>query len=296
MIKRTKFLRKMDSSATKVVELYGIPTNTQGVDWAQVAERQHCPYLGRKCIKVRKSTPDQTIGTCTVMHSGLPVVICPIRFRERHQVFFDCLSLLTLHEPGNELHAVAEAEIPGGKIDFTLVSARRGKVKDFVGIELQTLDTTGTVWPERQRFLRSVGLPASKADLESTKPYGMNWKMSAKTILMQIHHKVETFEHLNKKIVLVVQDHFMAYMEREFSFGHLSNPARTGDSAHFHAYSLLREDAANRLELAMRKSTDAAGIANALELKVSAKVELEVIIETLEGKLSDATRLSFPLP
>ena len=27
-----------------------------------------------------------------------------------------------------------------------------------MGIELQTLDTTGTVWPERQRLLKELGV------------------------------------------------------------------------------------------------------------------------------------------
>ena len=41
-------------------------------------------------------------------------------------------------------------------IIFSL-SALNNKVRDFVGIELQTLDTTGTVWPERQRLLEELG-------------------------------------------------------------------------------------------------------------------------------------------
>ena len=57
---------------------------------------------------------------------------------------------LEAHEKG----IVAELAVPGGSIDYCLVSVRDGKPRDFVGIELQTLDTTGTVWPERQRFLQ----------------------------------------------------------------------------------------------------------------------------------------------
>jgi hypothetical protein len=64
-----------------------------------------------------------------------------------------------------------------------------------VGIELQTLDTTGTVWPTRQRFLASKGFDdIPRAELENTKTYGMNWKMTAKTILVQLHHKIQTFD------------------------------------------------------------------------------------------------------
>lgn len=109
------------------------------------------------------------------------------------------------------------------------MSALDRKIKDFVGIELQTLDTTGTVWPERQRFLHSKGLPVPPADIQSTKAYGMNWKMTAKTILVQLNHKIQTFEHLNKHLVLVIQDRLLTYMRREFSFGHLSQQARVAD-------------------------------------------------------------------
>ena len=42
--------------------------------------------------------------------------------------------------------------VPGGNIDYCLASVHLGKVVDFVGVELQTVDTTGTIWPERQRF------------------------------------------------------------------------------------------------------------------------------------------------
>ena len=93
--------------------------------------------------------------------------------------------LLKLHEPGNELRIVAELAVPGGSIDYCLASIRDGKPRDFVGIELQTLDTTGTVWPERQRFLREHQIRVNRADAASDKPFGMNWKMTTKTILVQ---------------------------------------------------------------------------------------------------------------
>ncbi|MBR1866437.1 MAG: hypothetical protein IJ801_08015 [Lachnospiraceae bacterium] len=35
---------------------------------------------------------------------------------------------------------------------------------NFTGIELQTMDTTGTVWPERQRLLNEHGFPVDRVD------------------------------------------------------------------------------------------------------------------------------------
>ena len=80
-------------------------------------------------------------------------------------------------------------------------------------MELQTLDTTGTVWPERQRLLGELAVPREDNAEASSKSFGMNWKMTAKTILVQMHHKSQTFEHLNKKLVLVVQDVLLGLYE-----------------------------------------------------------------------------------
>jgi hypothetical protein len=278
--------------SNRVVELFGHSAIEPKQNWKLIIKKQQCPFLDKRCYKVRKSDPDISIGSCTVLY-GLkaePIIICPTRLIERRKIFTDCLHLLTTHEPGNELHIVSEVSIPGGSVDYFLVSAKQGRVRDFVGIELQTLDTTGTVWPERQRLLKALGVPRGDKAADSHKSYGMNWKMTAKTILVQMHHKVQTFEHVNKKLVLVTQDKLLAYMTKEFNFGHLSNPPTVGDSMHFHAYRMvIQEDHSYQLILQSRLSTDASGIALCLGLQAEARVEIEWIIKALQAKISSAT-------
>jgi len=277
---------------SKVVELFGQSVAKPDVDWKAVVTGQHCVYANKKCYKIRKSDPDTAIGSCTVLYGREPepVIICPTRLIERRQIFTDCFHLLATHEPGNELHIVSEVSIPGGSVDYFLVSAKDGKVKDFVGIELQTLDTTGTVWPERQRLLKELGVPRGDDGEDSDKPFGMNWKMTAKTILVQMHHKIHTFEHLNKKLVLVVQDKLLNYMSREFKFDHLRNPASIGDSVHLHAYRLdAQADKSYKLTMHSRLSTDADGIGLCLGLQAEARIELEQIIQALQAKISAST-------
>ncbi len=281
----------------RVLELFGNSTADGACDWRTISAEQQCPFVGRKCIKVRKSQPSLAIGTCCVLYGQdqVPVVICPLRLLERRQVVSDCIHLLTLHEPGNELHLVPEVTIPGGSVDYFLASVIDGGVVDFVGIELQALDTTGTVFPERQRFLQSVGLRAKSSDVRSRKGFGMNWKMTAKTILVQLHHKTETFEHVNKHLVLVVQDRLLAYMNREFRFEQL-HQARLGDPAHIHSYQLQKQPVgAYRLKLDARLSTDSSGIARCMGLQAEPRVELEEIIRALQAKISRETQFS-PLP
>jgi hypothetical protein len=152
---------------TNILELYGISaTSHEDIDWGKVSMQGHCPYLNRRCVKTRKSSPSITIGTCSMLYGKeqKDVIICPHRFLEKKQIFVDCLHLLSLHEPGNQLHVVSEIGIPGGSVDYFLVSVRNGKVKDFVGIELQALDTTGTIWPERQKFLQDKGVEIDDSD------------------------------------------------------------------------------------------------------------------------------------
>ena len=275
-----------------VVELFGRSVSSRGTDWQTIVHDQHCPFLGKRCFKIRKSDPETSIGSCTVLYGkkAKPILICPARLLERGQIFTDCLHLLTLHEPGNELHVVPEVRIPGGSIDYFLVSARDGRVMDFAGIELQTMDTTGTVWPQRQRLLKNLGVLRGDRAEHSAKGFGMNWKMTAKTILVQMHHKIETFEHAHKKLVLLVQDVLLDYMAGAFDFEHLSNPALYGHSMHLHAYRVTEQaNRAFRLDLAARLSTDAAGIGKCLDLQAEARLGLPGIIQILQAKIGEDT-------
>ena len=277
---------------SEVLELFGSSTNQHHKDWKAIVDNQECPFLGKKCYKVRKSNPDVSIGTCTILYGTPqePLLICPARLIDRRQIFADCLHLLTLHEPGNELHIVQEVQIPGGSEDYFLVSVKDQKVKDFVGVEVQALDTTGTIWPARQRLLAELKVPRHDDAENSTKPFGINWKMTAKTILVQMHHKIRTFENVNRKLVLVLQNKLLDYMAKEFNFSHLRNPASIGDAMHIHAYELGNRDLGEwRLILNSRMSTDVEGVGMCLGLQAEAKLEMKQIVQMLQKKISQET-------
>lgn len=269
-----------------IIELFGIPTQNPPREWNAILSEQACPYLNRKCLKVRKSQSDISIGTCTVTHGikqPRDVIICPHRFLERQQIFLDCLHLLALHEPGNEIHCLSEIEIPGGSVDYFLASVRQGTIIDFVGIELQALDTTGSLWEARQALIENQPVPSLT--------YGINWKMTAKTTLIQLHHKVQTFEGLGKHLVLVLQSDLMTYMQTEFNFAQIKE-AKQGHAMHFHAYDIFPDQTHQyQLSLTSRNSTDAAGIAASLGLQANTNVDLQKLLNTLSKKISPQTRL-----
>ncbi len=278
---------------SRIKELFAFSVDRNDINWSEIINSQQCRYSLKKCFKVRKSQADISIGTCTVQYGKekRDVIICPYRLLERKQIFTDCLHLLTLHTPGNELHLVPEVSIPGGSVDYFLVSTDSNrKVKDFVGIELQTMDTTGSIWTERELTLKEMGL--KDVEIIDNKSYGMNWKMTAKTILIQLHHKISTFESLNKHLVLIVQDCLLDYIKKEFSFSHISTQALLGDSMHFHSYKLKKEEQNYKLILESRYSTNSDGISKLLGLNANANLQFETIAKILEAKISDLTVFS----
>lgn len=277
---------------TTIAELYGYPTG-QTTAWKTVVGEEACPFLGRRCRKTRKSAPEISIGTCAMDYgpSAQPVVTCPHRFLERDQVFSDCLHLLALHEPGNELRLVSEVRVPGGSIDCCVASACEGKARDFVGLELQTVDTTGTVWPERQRFLLQNGIRVKRADAQSPRAFGMNWKMTAKTTLVQLNHKVGTFERLGKRLVIAMQDRLLEYMRAEFAFGHIRGQ-RNGDPVQLRVYELRKAGPCWHLRLKERVSTDARGIRKCLGLRGSGKADIAAVLRRIEARLAQSRLLA----
>jgi hypothetical protein len=279
---------------SRIREFFTFSVDRNDVNWKKLVKCQECRYTKKRCYKVRKSQPDISIGTCTVQYGSdsKDVIICPHRLLERKQIFTDCLHLLTQHQPGNEIHIVPEVSIPGGSVDYFIVSTDpKRKVKDFVGIELQTMDTTGTVWPQRELILQELGLKKNIAP--DVKGFGMNWKMTAKTILVQLHHKIDTFENLNKHLVLVIQNHLLEYIKSEFSFAHINTSPLIGDSMHIHSYALNKENKDYKIALNSRYSTDSIGIAKLIGLKANPNIGFEEIAKMLEAKISDATLFTF---
>ena len=91
---------------SKISEFFGLNCKDKTNDFKSAMERQLCPYTGKICTKMRKSNPETKIGTCSVKYQTQDIIICPFRLLEHNQIFMDCLHLLTLHEPNEELAEV----------------------------------------------------------------------------------------------------------------------------------------------------------------------------------------------
>lgn len=246
-----------------------------------------CPFLRNKCIKIRKSNAIQSIGACSVLYKGASLIACPHRFIQRYQIFLDCVRYL---RPNLRYYVVPEITMPGGNIDYCVVALDgASEIVDFVGIEIQALDTTqsGAIWTAREDLSHGV--------LKHSYKYGINWKMSAKTILVQLHHKAASFQAVNKKLVLVIQKEFYEYMEKVFQTKHLRD-VDEADVMQFHIYNNVTLGDEYQIVLDSRKSTDVDGVEKLLKLGVESDILEPEVIERIRAKWHLAVPLVIPKP
>lgn len=259
-----------------VNEMFGYYTNGPVFpDLSIVLSTQVCPFnRSGICTKMRKSDPDTKIGTCSLVFNTCeqPLLICPDRLTEGKKIFLDCLQYV--HVTGGELYLIPEVKTAVGSIDYVLAVVNGDKVQDFVAIELQTMDTVGTIWDERQNMLADYEL----ADhvVSRGRKAGVNWKMTAKTILAQMIQKTQMFAGMNRKLVLICQTPLLDYMQENFDFSEV-HQQRPTDVFNLHAYDYLSSGTKMELTLARQLGADLAGVERIMGADVNSNHELEVI-------------------
>lgn len=208
-------------------------------------EADYCPFLDSTCKKRRKSQ-GESIGTCSVGYRGRgqteyrPHCICPHRF-ETAGVLDEIEPLFT--EKG-EYFTTPEVPLLGTSIDY--VAGKRaddGTVLDFAGVEIQALDTTGSVWDYREAYFDD------EEQMESVNgTYGINWAMSlVKTMMQQAFKKGQVFRDWGENLIFLVQDVSIDYIRDNYDATGLRS-AHESDPVHFYSYLLLYNDETEQYE------------------------------------------------
>lgn len=269
-----------------VSELFGINVSFLSQQDKKSVENQSCPYTKKECSKMRKSYPQEKIGVCSVKYRSKDVVICPNRFLEDNTIFKDCVPLLSKTQIDDEIFVIPEVVLPEGQIDFILSLTNKKTIENFVGVEVQSVDTTGSVWDERQKLLIEHGLIKKTSPLVG-KTYGLNWKMTVKTILVQMLHKCRIFEKLNKHLVLVIQKSLFNYMLENFNLTDINIDDKNG-FIHLHIYDLVNENNSLKLTLFAKKRTNSATIERCIPPSNNKKSDLSSIKKILESRVNKA--------
>ncbi len=190
----------------RLVEFFGYRPEDSSEAAKAARKDQMCPFAGSTCIKRFKS--GTISGACSVkLTNSSPVICCPVRmYAEGHKVLQDvaeasfgaaarlCRKPSDMVGDGNDVHVFGkkwgkELRLPNrGKgggyfVDWILALVDADKrLKEFVAVEVQTMDTTGSYESEVNAYYRGEH-PASGSKA------GINWENVSKRILPQIIYK-----------------------------------------------------------------------------------------------------------
>ena len=196
---------------TVVGEVLGRPA-LKGIDPA--ASNYECPFLKTTCIKRSTLLPGQQYPVCSIQtrREGY-VCVCPKRFYAvdfLQDVITHCWPGAT--PPANPQIA-PEVTMKGfGNVDYVIADVGEdGNVQQFLSVELQAIDITGSVMKAYAALLKGE-------DLERKPTYGLNWDNVYKRFVTQIIRKGYFHHHWGTKIVAVVQDVVYKYICERFEF------------------------------------------------------------------------------
>ena len=145
------------------------------------------------------------------------------------------------------------------------------------------MDTTGSIWNERQDVLRENGYAVDAGEARS-KGASLNWKMTGKTILAQLVQKSQLFAGMNKNLVLVCQTPLYDYMAANFNFTGV-HEADLRDVMHFHLYDFVEFNNGMVLSLNLMRSASLEAVEAIMGDDPEANHELEEIFSVLERRL-----------
>ncbi len=160
-----------------------------------------CPFTGRACSKF-DHTNTICYGTCSVSNAGQDVIICPNRLyannyetiRHVSEDVFGKLPFMLFDEyvkkESSSLNCVValgqnsgrEVKLSKMSMDWVLAHIKNGKLMEYVGIEVQSIDITGNyrdAW-YAARDKKTVIPPSA---------HGLNWANVHKRLMPQIIRK-----------------------------------------------------------------------------------------------------------
>lgn len=194
--------------ALSIIELFGYGAADVSREAADSRARQRCPFIQSACTKMFRD--GQLSGVCTVKPATEePVICCPNRlYGDDYAVLRDVansafgrpLRLISATELrqsqqvescvvvfgkrwGKELRLPNRGRRGSYSVDWVLALIDAdGHLEQFVAVEVQSIDTTGTYRPEwNARMNGEVKPKTSKA--------GLNWENVSKRILPQLIYK-----------------------------------------------------------------------------------------------------------
>jgi hypothetical protein len=197
-------MKKNKNTSRSLVEIFGHSPFDATEKARKFWNLNACPFIGKACTKY-DHTNTICYGTCSVTNAGQNVVICPNRlyadnyaslkkvstsvFGNLPFMFFDEYLKKAIDNTESLNCVVALGQNSGKEVklskmsmDWVLSHIHQGVLKEYVGIEVQSIDITGNY--------RDAWYAAR--DQKSTHPasgHGLNWANVHKRLIPQIIRK-----------------------------------------------------------------------------------------------------------
>lgn len=225
-------------------EVFGYPVKETPAEGEEAQERFWCPFLDEQCWKQSQGV-SHPFGVCSVRYDDEAVAVCPSRLWQDRVVFKDvarhCFGSL------DNLLVFSEVDVHGiGRLDHVIVKHKplSSDVEDFVGVEMQTVDTTSTggLVEAFRRYMAGEDISGENFT------FGMNWANVWKRAFIQALMEGVVFEHWGKRLYYVAQEPAYRKLMARYSFHKLSDMSfNVQDSVVFMIYDLCEGESQYQL-------------------------------------------------
>ncbi len=165
---------------------------------------------------VRKTQAKNPLGVCSIYHENIPVITCPIRFREDWVIADDAANFF--FNEGTTWSSLTEVRLndsngkSAGNIDVVVVAYdSNGKVCDFGALEIQAVYISGNV---REPFEYYMKDPRKRASMDWSKeanyPRPDYLSSSRKRLAPQLLFKGGILHNWKKKMAVALNKRFFA--------------------------------------------------------------------------------------
>lgn len=183
-------------------EVFGYPVKTVLELPKKGPKRYWCPFAENKCNKQSRLIK-YPMGVCSVQYGNNTIALCPRRFLQNNTVFKDIAD--HYFKTRNDLVVFSEIGLPRtGTFDYVMVKHKpfSSDIEDFVVIEFQTGQTTGT-----GQLVQGLKDCLKGEDVkDKSYGFGLNLADIWKRSFTQILNKGIVMENWGHKIFWVVQE------------------------------------------------------------------------------------------
>lgn len=227
------------ATAKHPAEVFGHPVDVDSEQAQEHRKKHWCPFVDEKCAK-RSRLIDYPMGVCSVQYGEEVVALSPRRFLQDNIVFYDIAD----HYFGtrSDLLVFPEVSIPGarnlGVFDYVMLKHKplSSEIEDFVALELQTGQTTGTgsLVKAFEDFMQGVKVERASYS------FGLNLADIWKRTFIQILTKGIVMERWGHKIYWIIQEPIYQDFLDRYSLHSMTYDQ--ADNTVFAIYDLRREE------------------------------------------------------